>query len=381
MDRRPDRLKSFIQEMAKHNITGYERFSAVDGNKLLPNDDLKRLFSNNTFGWRKGIMGCILSHYLMWKELVNSDYTYYLVLEDDIILSNNFDQSLDLIKSMITSCTYPFIYLGYSYDPKLERNICIGPNLVISTLINQSVMWGGTFAYIIHRDTALKFVTEIETNGIKDPIDVFIMGHTGLHETIPQLVKSPVMVVYTDTDSDIQYDLVNMFDNYFFVKYMDSIGGDIEGVGRRSLEELIKIADDNPSCVAFNSYGYLKDEITAPKDFVRLQGAPMSKDGVFVKMVKTDEYDFYPSLNSEGGTISKLDTNSIDVIKQIAAANNNCVAFNTLGELKSKVSDPKDFVLLNPKSGMVTANVKAGLYVKKIGIKVHISVTGEVSVN
>jgi GR25 family glycosyltransferase involved in LPS biosynthesis len=388
MEKRFDRLKSFVLEMHNHGIEDYERFNAIDGSKLVLsnhdniNNDIKKLFSNNKFEWRGGIMGCTLSHYLLWRELIISNYKYYLVLEDDVVLAHDFKNILEKIKDIISNCDYPFVYLGYSTDPKLENNVVNLPNLVFSTLINKSVMWGGTFAYIIHRDTAKKFVYEIETNGVVDPIDVFIMGHGGLHESIPQLAKSPVMTIYNETDSDIQYDILNMFDNFVFIRGVDSIGCDIKGVGRLPLKNLIIVANETENCVAFNSYGYLKYEIVSPKEFVKPQGNPQKKDGIYIKIVKLEDYDFYPCLDSEGYNMDKyLDINlvnlenlekDLDKLKELAKSDMNCIAFNTLGQLKYAITNPKDFVLISGKK-YSDIDKSEGLYVKKTGLEVVVN--------
>ena len=377
LDRRFDRLKKFVVEMDKNNIQEYDRFSAIDGYRLVMSDYLKKIFDGNKFNWRPGVMGCALSHYFIWKDLCYSNYKYFMVLEDDITLAYNFTKYFDIVKQKINSCVYPFIYMGYSMDPKLENHVLNVPELIISTIINRNILWGGTFGYIIHRDLAKQFVNEIETHGIKEPIDAFIMRQQGLHEIVPQLVKSPVMVAYLDSDTDIQFDVLNMFDNYIFIRSLDVIGCDIKGVGRQSIDKLIAIANETENCVAFNSYGYLKNEIVAPKDLQPIQGNSLKTDGIYIKIIKTEDYDFYPCMDSVGNNIKSVGKLSLDELKQLAESDNKCVAFNTNGELKFAISNPKDFILIdNKKYKDISKN--EGLYVKKNGLKISLDENNKV---
>lgn len=383
LERRFDRLKSFVIEMYRNGIDDYEKFTAVDGYKLVIDDKIKKIFDANNFEWRKGVIGCALSHFYIWKELCESKYEYFMVLEDDVTLSYNFNQAFKDLKKLLQNTldldkegkafNYPFIYLGYSYDPdeKIpDISSMINSQFAISTIMDKGRMWGGTFAYIIHRNMAKKFVQEINTDGIKDPIDVFIMNHPGLHETIPRLISSPVMIASGDTDSDIQYDMLTAFDNLIFFPEKDSLGCDISCIGRKPLDELKKIAEETENCVAFNSYGYLKHKITSPKDFIKIQGTKATKrDGLYVKIRRDDDYDFYPLLDSMSNDIKCVTFSNIDELKKIADNTEGCIAFNTKGYLKHTVTEPDNFVLL---AG--TCDKNDGLYIKKIKKDVSIEI-------
>ena len=54
------------------------------------------MFHGNNFGSRRGVIGCALSHYDLWKQLVtDKKHDCYLVLEDDITLCQNFKARVD----------------------------------------------------------------------------------------------------------------------------------------------------------------------------------------------------------------------------------------------------------------------------------------------
>ena len=80
--------------------------TAVDGLTLDPNPSLRKLFKDNDFGNRRGIIGCALSHYNLWQELlVDPVHDYYVVLEDDVTLCDNFKEKLDDVLNKIEELT------------------------------------------------------------------------------------------------------------------------------------------------------------------------------------------------------------------------------------------------------------------------------------
>ena len=88
LERRPDRKTETENKLKNEQITDYEFFAAVDGMKLQPSGELNKLFFNNDFGNKRGVIGCALSHYILWQELLASNNDYYVILEDDFTLCN-----------------------------------------------------------------------------------------------------------------------------------------------------------------------------------------------------------------------------------------------------------------------------------------------------
>ena len=70
------------------NFLKYERFSAVDGDKVSSTTQLQRIFNNNDYNMKVGMVGCLMSHIKMYIELIYSDYDMYFILEDDIEITN-----------------------------------------------------------------------------------------------------------------------------------------------------------------------------------------------------------------------------------------------------------------------------------------------------
>jgi GR25 family glycosyltransferase involved in LPS biosynthesis len=74
--------------------------------------------------------------------------------------------------------------------------------------------------------------------------------------------------------------------------------------------------------------------------------------------MKLPEYDFYPNLDSPGSDIKFIPDKDVSSLRQIADCMPDCLGFNTLGYLKNKICDQKDFIRFN--------NVYGGIYVKRV---------------
>ena len=92
LDRSPDRKKKFETQANKIGLV-YERFSGIDGStyKLSPYE--KHLFRNATDSMNKnikllgekykGVIGCALSHYYLWKKMIKNGFKNLIISEDD----------------------------------------------------------------------------------------------------------------------------------------------------------------------------------------------------------------------------------------------------------------------------------------------------------
>lgn len=293
LEKRKDRLEYFQNLMHKHNIHHYERFNAVDGSNLKITQNIIDIFRNNNFGWRRGVIGASLSHISLWNELVNSTYDYYIIFEDDIKLCEDFEQKLELVKSILTKNIYPFVLLGYTTNKEhMKRPSFIDkiiyedgkePDMLIYPAYQRQHIWGGIFAYIIHKDMASKILADISVNGVIEPIDIYILKHNGLYISYPILVNAEYMSYGNKVDSDIHYDLLTIFDDYHFFSELDSNGFDIKWIKPTTFEELKNAADEEENCVAFNTYGYLKSSVTHPDNFVKLPKCDSKIHGLYVR--------------------------------------------------------------------------------------------------
>jgi len=212
LERRPDRKKNIIQNLTDSGISDeqYEFINAVDGEKLEPTQELFDLFKENDFGNRKGVIGCALSHYNLWKQLIDDkNNEYYLIMEDDFSLCSNFKTKIDSLKYDFTS--KDFIFLGYHmFENDRQEVKDIYDNDLLETIkvtaLNKKIYIGGFFTYSINKNGAKILVNYIENNGIKHGIDylIKIINNLQSYECQPHLVFSVWNEGGKKIDSDIQ---------------------------------------------------------------------------------------------------------------------------------------------------------------------------------
>jgi GR25 family glycosyltransferase involved in LPS biosynthesis len=342
LEKRTDRKRSVQKEFEKTSIKNLEFYKGIYGKNVKPNKELADLFYGNDFGSRKGVIGCALSHLDLWTRLLESEQDYYLILEDDIKLTKDFDEKYKLIKDFIETNVnkIDFFFIGYhmfeSDKKKFHNKYFDDSNTTLSIEgLNTNIYIGGFYSYIITKTGARKILKYIINNGIRHGIDYLLKVHnfTAL-ESSPHIIFSDwVTQLDSSVDSDIQKDYQNMDldftninkveidnntltddylkqhfrkiidnvefdDTWVFYKCNDSINGDIQCVGKKSVDELIKIANTKNNCIGFNTLGYLKSFI----DLDKLINSPYfgPTDGIYVKKSHIDNYlltnkkkDFY----------------------------------------------------------------------------------------
>lgn len=287
--RRTDRKEKMNKLFQKHRITNYEFVEAVDGSSLQLTYDVYMLFKRNDFGNRKGFIGCAMSHYALWLQLVQSNDSKYIIFEDDIQIEPEFADRLKNIQTEITDKT-DILYLGLStYDQNDPMKRATIAN-ALSSPLNRASYIGGFFGYIITRKGAATLLEYISKNGICHGIDYLpkIMPSLNCIVAQPNIVFSDVVHVDTvNQDSNIQLDLSTFdFDaiqkskeDWEFVSGKDIIGNDLFHAGYKTPGEYFERAYFTPSCVAFNTLGFFKHtlgELTASPYF-------KSTDGVYIK--------------------------------------------------------------------------------------------------
>src|SRR5205085_12668053 len=116
LERRSDRKTEMIKLFDLHHITNYEFYKAIDGSTLEPTKEIYNLFKDNDFGYRRGMIGCALSHYNIWNQLLNdTDNDFYLIFEDDInVLDTNYMNRINQILDTDGVGKADFIILGYT---------------------------------------------------------------------------------------------------------------------------------------------------------------------------------------------------------------------------------------------------------------------------
>lgn len=106
LDRRPDRYEHFLKQCHDNNISynKIQRFKALDGNSYEFSKEEKEMFKEvdyRTQNFSKRIMGNQLSHYYILKEMVEKNYEYIIIFQDDIQLRKEFKKELENVLNNI----------------------------------------------------------------------------------------------------------------------------------------------------------------------------------------------------------------------------------------------------------------------------------------
>jgi GR25 family glycosyltransferase involved in LPS biosynthesis len=107
LDKDKKRMENMHAQLTKYNIQ-YERFSAVQGSSV-KNSPLLTAYCNSFC--TEGMKGCAISHKTLWNRAVEKGYKSILILEDDAVLSDDFDTKLKNAWYQVPN-EYDFVFLG-----------------------------------------------------------------------------------------------------------------------------------------------------------------------------------------------------------------------------------------------------------------------------
>lgn len=185
---REDRRRRMEAEFAAAGIGSYAFVEAENGKHLILAPSLQKIFAGNDFAWHRGVLGCALSHYKLWKALLaDSEHDHYIVLEDDIKLCTEFSDKVQ--KVLAAAKPYDVIFLSYTVPKKQLQQAA---TLTVRPL-HASLYVGGTFAYYVSKRGATAMVAHWETVGIRRAIDaemVFNMKGVRFGECNPFLAST-----------------------------------------------------------------------------------------------------------------------------------------------------------------------------------------------
>lgn len=180
LDKDKDRLNKFRQnlQLKNNNNINLIRHSAILGKKVNKTDalykkfiapDFKAATSQTDVFNKEATLGCALSHVLLYNKLYdtyknNPSYKYFIICEDDAIVSDNFSKKLKTIFDELPK-DWDFVYLG--------GNISVGKkyskNLIIPDLSQNNY---GFFGYMLSKKGLEKVVKHCKNINI--PIDNFL---------------------------------------------------------------------------------------------------------------------------------------------------------------------------------------------------------------
>lgn len=144
-----------------------------------------------------GSLACALSHYLIYQECQYAKKPF-LVLEDDIIIDDNFDKDLaiTLENAMQVNSNFDILYLGCNEIPGFSKKL-------INNIISQPLgLITGTYGYIVSNKGAKKLLDTIFP--LYKQIDSCISDNTSKFELLCSTKK--IVRVKTDFVSKTQLD-------------------------------------------------------------------------------------------------------------------------------------------------------------------------------
>lgn len=296
LKKRTDRKDKCIKDLSEIGIDNYEFIEAVDGSELKPTKELKKLFENNDFNNRKSFIGCALSHYNLWKKLLeDNDNDFYLILEDDFQLVNNFKEKLELLNSEFIN--KDLLFLGYSmFDKNRNQDTYNQVEEIKVEKLNKNLYIGGTFSYSINKTGASKMIDYINLNGIKHGIDyvIKIADNLDKYEVQPELSYSEWNENNKVIDSDIQfnYDIMDFEsfeddDPFIFLKELDQNGNDIYYSDDKTISFLKNLCLKHDNYIGFNTLGFIKNNLDNLSPSIYFKDT----DGIYIKKSVYEEYN------------------------------------------------------------------------------------------
>jgi GR25 family glycosyltransferase involved in LPS biosynthesis len=188
LDRRADRWASW--KAAHPEMAGIaNRLCAVDGKALALTPALFTLFEHNDFHWKKSVVGCALSHILLWAQLVSEhpDVQNYLIFEDDHRFKNpNWPIAFEKAMRNAPADAELLYFGGVLPGNKPAYKQCIQPVNEVWATIKPNNMFTGengpmvpvfhfcAYSYLLTRKGAEKLLAVLRTQGCGTSIDHFL---------------------------------------------------------------------------------------------------------------------------------------------------------------------------------------------------------------
>lgn len=270
LDRREDRWNKFVKDNDSFlKFLKYERYSAVDGKLIKNSCQLQQIFETNDYNMRRGMVGCLLSHVKLYTELINSSYEFFIILEDDIECTPDFENKYNNILKQTSD--WDIIFLGHHIRDKEKQKDELNRD-IMPIITKRNTYWsflhslGGTGGYMITKTGATKLLDFINKTGATNGIDTLIQksaNDLSIYYPNPHLIFSECYRGDNTIDTDIQYDHSNDLVMSLDDRLEDELKfykNDIRRI--ENLEDIQKYAIDNE----FKESCFYKDDDDNIKD-------------------------------------------------------------------------------------------------------------------
>lgn len=209
LKRRPDRLSAFYEKFRKfHNDKKTSLFlkEAVDAEELESNENYKKLFKNKKTRLTKGEIGCFISHYEVFKEIIDKKLPYAIIYEDDVEFHSKFTELCNKVFDQLPK-DFQLLYLGgrhtcvyAQYLEPITQNISKHFPTIISPVDSDRT----THAYVVSNSCCQILCDLIEEQTEYNlAIDHFILRNL-LAMKIPVLNANPLICWSDNCSGDIR---------------------------------------------------------------------------------------------------------------------------------------------------------------------------------
>ena len=222
LDRRQDRLMNLINMFNVHGVdmSKFIKLSAVDGkttdfshfNWLFESIDRDNITNPAyTHKFKKGTLGCALSHFKVWELIAASEYDdndFFLICEDDIKFVPNFKEKYNkAITILENDAAWDITFIGYTDDRDFYGDTIIYDGIKKFSG-NPRKHGGGLFSYLIRKKAARKLINIAVDRGMAKPVDWFVIDQYDkmcCYRCIDDIIVSQA-TFNGNKDSDIQFE-------------------------------------------------------------------------------------------------------------------------------------------------------------------------------
>ena len=148
-----ERKEDIVNQCIAFNLD-YTVIPAVDGRKLSEDDLSKLIDPEKSKGMTRGEIGCSLSHYNIYKKIVDENIEYALILEDDAQLEPNLAKALELLEKNVSN-TPTIILLGPINKYSKRKNQQLSDDFKVVDVMEAALSHG----YFINRLAAKKLIS------------------------------------------------------------------------------------------------------------------------------------------------------------------------------------------------------------------------------
>jgi GR25 family glycosyltransferase involved in LPS biosynthesis len=159
-------------------ISNQEEFVKVISENKDFNLDFNGYNLDNLQGWKYGEVGIFASNFKAWKEFINSDADYAILIEDDIVFKDNF---MELLKKYILEIEKDWDVLFFAVpEDQFYKYKTTGVDINLKNVC-QTYQDYSMLCYIINKSGALKAINTVQ-DGIRLPLDWYFMRQQNIFD-------------------------------------------------------------------------------------------------------------------------------------------------------------------------------------------------------